>query len=330
MKQIKYFIFIMLLFFQFSHAEDPTPPAVASPTTPAKSKKYVEIEWEAVPGAVRYELEILSLKTKKLLKTFHSRTNIFKLNVKFGKYLVRSRIFDNAETASPWSETSEILIAPPPLLILNHSNPEVPIQVSKKTALAEIKIDWEAQEGVAGYKLLIETSDGKLVRDVKTNTNWARVMLPVGNYKFRAQALLPDESETEPGPYSDEFTFIGAEIDPPKISIIKKKGGMYLAQVEVSPSTALLWGQLEYLPLEGETWTTVQEFKGVPLPVIDLKKLTPGNYKITLFVKAEKYTDSKKTVLDFLVKPIRPDLEIISVEIAKAVSDKSSSASKSK
>jgi hypothetical protein len=305
MFQIKHCFFIILFISQMVYAE-------------SQSKKYVEIEWESVPGAVRYELEILNLKTKRLLKTFTSKNNMFKLNVKFGKYLVRSRVFDIADTASPWSEASEVLIAPPPLEVLTRSNPGLPIHAKKKTGLGEIKIDWEALEGVLAYKLLIETTEGQLVREVKTETNWARVLLPVGVYKFRVQAILPDESETDPGPYSDEFTFIGADIDPPKVSIIKKKGGIFLAQIEAYPEYALLWGQLEYLPLEGATWTTVQEYKGVSQPVINFYKLTPGNYKFTISARAEKYTDSKDTVLDFLVKPILPDLEKILAEINQA------------
>lgn len=285
---------------------------------PAFTKRYAEIEWDEVPDAIKYELEVYNNKTKKFIKMFSSTTHVFKLNIKLGKYLIRSRITDKFQRESPWSDLTEMTIGPPPTLITSHAPANnTPIYGNKKTGVADIPIKWNPLPFIDKYLLIVENPEGEKVQEYTTVKTEFVAQLPPGVYKFKVNAILEDGTIGDPSPLSDLYTVWGAKILPPRLSYKKDKEGNSILSMHSELRNAFVSGILEYQNLEGDSWNIVkkvenQEIKDLPLS----SDLNPGKYKVTLKSLAKGFTPSENASLEFIIKPKEKDLESIDSEIS--------------
>lgn len=282
------------------------------------TKKYVEIEWAEYPGAAVYELELYFFTSRNKIKTFSSKSNVFKLNVKMGKYLFRSRVIDEDGIGSRWSEMQEIFLEPPPTKITT-SPPKLPIEANKKTNRATFDLAWEPLEGVTQYKILAQKESGGEPKEFLSKANSAKLNLPPGDYKFTVAAILADGSQGTSSDPSELFSITGSQLEPPEIKTFKK-GQSYKFSISKEKQTDYVEGELLYMPLEGESWSVVEKIENFPKNIYSYgKKFRPGQYKMRLRSGAEGFAYSEYKVIEFLVKPSRLELEEdIPVEVATA------------
>jgi hypothetical protein len=273
------------------------------------TKRTVEIEWDEVPDATQYDLEIYDGKSKKFIKTFTSKTSVFKLNIKMGKYYFRSRIFDKFERSSDWTDMAELVIAPPPTKIKSKM-PEAPeVFANKKTGLFDLPIVWEPLPGVESYKLLLETPEGKVEKEFVIKGTSAAVKVPPGQYQMRVQAVLSDGTVGDPSEATPILSVLGAKIQAPSLQFkrIPTKGQWVSFRSELA--SAHFDGELYYKPLEGTSWAKVREFKDMKdRKIVFDHTYTPGLYLLKMVAKAKGFTPSEHGETEFLLKPIEPDL----------------------
>lgn len=293
-------------------------PLVVGADAQFDSKRYVEIEWEKIPGATKYELDLMDFKTAKTVKVFSSNTSVFRLNVRMGKYLFRSRIFDIYGTPSDWSEVAQVIIGPPPTELKGQEvgKPHEPVFANKKNGFGKLPIEWEVIEGVKGYKIIAEDHLGKVVKEFEVKSNKVNLTMGAGEYRFKIVPILPDGTLGQESLASELYTIIGAKVDPPKIMAKRKKGRSEFF-VRTSLKHAEVFGKLEYMPLEGTGWSFMQELKNLKQGAIPLlNQSEPGLYRLTLFSRAKGFLDSDPVITEYLVKPVAP--EIIQIPIAVA------------
>lgn len=69
----------------------------------------IEIEWDPIEGAKNYELHVFN-QEKKLIKKNISATNIFEIQLKPGRYLLRARVSDDRLVWGEWSDWTEFKV----------------------------------------------------------------------------------------------------------------------------------------------------------------------------------------------------------------------------
>lgn len=290
------------------------------------TKRFVEIEFEAVEGALNYDLEIYNNKTKKFIKAFSSKTSAFKLNVKMGTYLIRSRITDIYQRTSEWSELTEMVIAPPPAKLTSKA-PDLskPVFADKKTNTFSTELTWGALPGVEKYMIVAETPEGEKVAEYSSHHSNLKLDLSPGVYRFKVMAILSDGTIGEPSSPSDIYSILGAKILPPRLAFKKNNEGQAYIQVNSELKNAVLDGTLFYQPWESEVWSVVQNIENAEMADIQLdQKLTPGKYKISLKAVAKGYSSSEENSVEFIIKPKLPDIASIQDEITMALQGKDS------
>lgn len=292
------------------------------------TNKIVEIEWDLIPEAARYDLEVYDGKQKRFIKTFTSKSNIFKLNVRMGKYYFRSRIIDKFDRSSAWTEMAELLIAPPPTKIISKiPNPSV-VYADRATGKYLLRLAWEPVAGVDKFKVLVETPEGVIEKDFVVKNEWALAKIPPGQYNFRVQAVLTDGTLGEPSEPTEMLTVIGAQIQPPTLVFKKDPKEGQLVTVRTEVAKAVFDGELFYKPLEGEAWAKVKDFKGWSgRKLIFDSGYKPGQYLLQMQASAKGLTASAVRELEFVVKPSEPVLVVVPTEVVNSVADQPAKAS---
>jgi hypothetical protein len=302
MRKIRFLLVIVIISFAEALV-------ASNQATKYLTKRTVEIEWDVVPGATQYELEIYDGKNRKFIKTFSSKTNVFKLNVKMGKYYFRSRIFDRFERSSEWTDLAELLIAPPPTRILSKLPSDSLIFAGKKTGIFEHTLTWEALPGVNDYKVIVENPDGKLVNEFSIKGTSAKLKVPPGQFQFRIQAVLPDGTVGDPSEPTPVLSILGAKIRAPVISFGKHSRGGRSAFVRSELASSLFDGELFYKTLEGNDWFKVKNFYDLKDHAILFDSTyKPGLYRLKLQAKARGFTPSEYGYSEFVIKPTEGDL----------------------
>lgn len=277
------------------------------------TKRSVEIEWEEVPGASQYDLEIYDGKNKKFIKTFTSKTNIFKLNVKMGKYYFRSRILDKFERSSEWTDLAELLIAPPPTKITTKMPNEPHLFANKQTGILDFSLSWDSLPGITEYKVIMESPDGNIESEISVKGTSAVLKVPPGQHQFYVKAVLSDGTIGEKSETTSVISVLGAKIQMPVVQYKKTKDknpAIYSkATFSSELAVATFGGELYYKALEGTDWKKVKDFEDIKEhEILFDPSYIPGKYKLRLQALAVGFTPSDYREIEFVIKPIEPDL----------------------
>lgn len=287
------------------------------------SDRVVEIEWDEMPNAVRYELEIYDGKYKRFIKTFVSKTNKFRLNVKMGRYYFRSRILDRWERYSPWTELADFLISPPPSRFVSEMPSKSEVYTDKKTGRYEMELKWEPRPAIENYQLSIADPQGNVIKQMQVRGTKAKVLLPPGQYQFKIQAILLDGTIGDASAATPPLSVIGAQILPPTFEFKRNTNEGPTVLIRSELAKAELHGDLFYRPLEGNEWIKVKEFNQMKArKLVFDSTYRPGLYYLRMFASARKMSGSEYGEIEFLIKPSEPDLLVVPRETTTAVSDR--------
>lgn len=281
----------------------PIPPRFSSPSQ-FLSNRSVEIEWDEVPGAIQYDLEIYDGKYKKFIKMFSSKSNIFKLNVKMGKYFFRSRILDKFARSSEWTEMAELLIAPPPAKIKKNKVEKQQLFAEKGAGHFNYPISWEELPGISEYKVVLETPDGHQEVEAIVKGTSTTLKVPAGQHQIRVRAILSDGTLGDLSEPTSVISVLGAKIQKPTITYRQdpKLGSVALLSSELA--IAQFDGDLYYMPLEGTTWKKVKEFHDLKTKqIIFNANYIPGQYQLRIQAKSKGFTPSEFGITEFVIKP---------------------------
>lgn len=287
------------------------------------SNRAVEIEWDSVPEATQYDLEIYDGKNKKFIKTFTSKTNIFKLNIKMGKYFFRSRVLDKFDRSSDWTELAELLIAPHPTKFKNKLSEPMLLFADKTTGKYEMPIAWEPIPGIESYKISLETLEGKLANEFIVKDTSAQLKIPPGQYQLRVRAVLADGTIGDPSEPTSVLSVLGAKIQVPTLQFKKLPIIGQTVSFRSELDTARFSGELFYKPLEGNDWQLIRQFNELKERQITFdNSFKPGNYKLRLQAISKGFTPSDFGESEFVVKPLEKELKPIPEEASSGINGK--------
>lgn len=281
----------------------------------------VEIEWERVPGAKQYQLELYHLKTKKKITEFQSSGPLFKLNVRMGKYLFKSRIIDENNNPSPWSEFEELVIGPPPLSM------DLPKDVlTPKNNQLSLDVSWniKSPKGLKGWRQLVKNQKGEVVsEDFLKGEGLISVkqrFLP-GEYQVTLVPQLPD------GEWGDEQNFnfkVGsASLNKGSLALDAAKESLVVDKNNELDGIVTEY-RIFYRGLGGRDWQVSRSGVVDSSGRIEYASWPPGEYRAEVKNKRAGFMDSINAEMSWIKKPTLKDMNDISLALdgmAKEITD---------
>lgn len=193
--------------------------AQETPTdTPAldKKRRLTNFEWDPMPGAKSYEIEIKPKKGDGKPYLFNVSTTAWNGDLKPGKYTMRLRSKDHRGVPGEWSGAEEFTVKLQPIeLIFPKENSEVN---SGESDTADVDFSWEESPYAKSYDVIIKDASGKILSSTTETSNKFSIKLPVAA-KYSWTVIGTDEFN-EKGQSSDspsQFTLLGKQLDLPRI-----------------------------------------------------------------------------------------------------------------
>lgn len=147
--------------------------------------KKVSLEWKAMPGATKYELQVLNGETAVFKQTLEDTR--WKGDLGFGIYSYQLRAIDAAGRGGRWTEARNLVVTPPPPKL------EPPAEGNKVELFdpkAPTHLKWAPVEGVKNYALEV-MRDGKPVYTGVVNGNEMELPgLGTGDYTWKVAGIL--------------------------------------------------------------------------------------------------------------------------------------------
>lgn len=311
-------IFLCFLFSTLSFL------AYASEVKNSKRLTSVEVQWEEEKNISKYQVQIFNSKNK-FIKSFESKTSLFKFKSTSGKIKLKGRYVDNYGNIGPWSSFIEIDV-PPDSVKFNFPSETgeslIKAQASNQTLRGKVNLAWPSATQAKKYKLRIYDSDKKLIKELVTDNLTEKIELETGVYQFSITALGNDlipSKET----YSPQKIMIGAaQLNQPKFEIVKDKNSTTVFLIKIPQENweskkSSIYGELEYSKHFSDQWAVVKSFKSIKDKTWSYQKikkenhLIPGKYRISLWLSKKDWIDSEKFKYEFIIKPTQSELENI-------------------
>lgn len=220
----------------------------------AESLKQVTIEWEALPNAKLYDVEITPLFGPAEISATDKPewTGLLKP----GRYQMRIRARDSRKVPGKWSAFESFEVQLEQVALLEPSNKQI-----KKVEHAEagpVKFVWTPVEGAENYLFTIQSADGKMGQAQIVTENELTLVLPVANkYTWKVQALGQEDLFGQESPLFS-LTVLGKKLESPKILEEKTLGGVMWSKSEFAESYDFILAKKD--PKTGK-WKTVKKGK---------------------------------------------------------------------
>jgi hypothetical protein len=259
-----------------------------------------ELEWEPVPGAKSYEIEILDEKTSKA-NTFKTQESLWTGSLTPGDYLMKVRGLDKRGVPGEWSESQQFKVHLADLVRI------APVAGSKlETNLDETyetNFKWSPVPGAADYQVIIQSADGKVNRTENTKESEIKIELPVAmDYQWQVTARNGEHALDPETIRFEKFTLIGKQVATPKIT--KPENEFVRSMTWEAPEKVEIFKyKLEKQDPANQTWAVVdQNMKYTKNKIAFDKKWSGGDYRLTVQAFSKKRVDSKASEVKFKVR----------------------------
>ncbi len=169
-------------------------------------RRNVEVEWEAVEGATKYEVQILRKEEKKGKPLrFKTKDPSWSATIKPGDYLMSIRSFDDREVPGEWSPESELTVKLPGI-IANFPEANATVQ-STNAATQTLNFRWESVPGAVKYKFKARTGSGSWTVEKEMEKPAFETSVPVGGF-VNWEVVAVDEKGDEGDKWDAPLTFV--------------------------------------------------------------------------------------------------------------------------
>lgn len=187
-------------------------------TPAAPFRRQVSFEWEAIPGAYAYEIELRPIKVTGESKTFkfNSATNNWSGNLAPGLYQLRLKSKDQRGVGGEWSKPEEFQVKLEGLKVVSPLTEKV---TALQPEMTNLNFQWEPLGGAISYQLTIFNEDGSvhLIQEIKTN-QFSAPLKVAKNYTWSLDARSVDGLGSEE-PIKRKLQLYGPKLDAPTIEV---------------------------------------------------------------------------------------------------------------
>lgn len=259
-----------------------------------------ELEWESVPGAKSYEIEILDERSSKA-NTYKTQEPLWIGALTPGDYLMKVRGLDKRGVPGVWSEPQQFKVHLADLVRV------APVAGSKLETNVdesyEMSFKWAAVPGAADYQVMVQSADGKTNKVESTKETGLKIELPVAmDYQWQVTARNGEHSLDPETIHFEKFTLVGKQVATPKI--IKPENEFVRSMTWETPEKVEIFKyKLEKQDPTNQSWSVVdQNMKYTKNNITFDKKWSGGEYRLTVQAFSKKRVDSKASVVKFKVR----------------------------
>jgi hypothetical protein len=261
----------------------------------SQESRWIDIEWEEVPSAINYEVELYEGEGEKLTPRgrYKVETPSWSNAVAPGKYSLRIRSLDKRGVPGEWSDYI-------PVKVRLH-NPKL-FQPGQSAQVKDPQVDfeWSDIEGAAIYQLIVKNDKDKIlhnttVKDVRTTL----YLEELGTYSWTVYALEegePQRSEDDLIPsHFRTFVRVGGELESPHVNVtVGDKITIEWQKVREAKQY-----ELDYLPPVNSDKSRRFKLTGSSF-AFPPARLREGLTTISIKSTAPGYPDSVKTIVQLL------------------------------
>jgi hypothetical protein len=290
---VKIFFLNLILIFTLLSSQD----ILAQVESLTPLQKNVDMEWEAIPGAKSYDIELKKDATEPIL--IKAEKSAWSGPVAPGIYKMRMRARDDRGVPGPWSDPDEFkvalakakLISPKPQDKVDGVNdPESPVELV-----------WTPILGAQSYEVEIKAEKGEFkIAKVVSESRLSINLAVCAGYSWKVTAKgqgLDSVSETE-----EHFVLLGAKIQNPRI---QKPASTFVRSIKwsVPKHTSSFAYLLSRFNSESKSWEKVaNQLDARENNLVIDPKWQGGKYKLALKAKGNLRQSSDKVELDFTVR----------------------------
>ncbi len=290
----------LLFFFSIFLLADLVMVSVAAanqlPSDGTRYRRHVEFEWEAVPGALTYDLEIQ--KSGKILK-FTTGLSRWEGSLVPGLYKMRIRAKDQRGVPADWSPPEDFKVSLEPATLTAPKNEEQIL--SQEIEQTKIKFVWLPVPAAENYLFQISSEDGSFKRIETVRDPDLELRLPVAKkYKWNVIAnglSLQSDSVTDA-----TFSLLGANILSPNL---EKPETEFVRELKwkPAPNAASYDCSLQKWNAKAKVWEQVEKKENLTDTFWNFSPDHPGGrYRFLVQAKADLRGPSSITHVDFKAK----------------------------
>lgn len=266
---------------------------------PAKVRRNVEVEWDAIEGAISYEVQVIRKDdAKKKSQKFKMKEPFWSATIKPGIYTMQIRSYDDRGVPGDWSPASEMVVKLPAIITLNPEPNSV--VTSKEESNQEIAFRWEAVPGAVKYKVSARTASGSWSAEKEVSEPLWEVSVPVGGFvNWEVTAIDEKDDDGDKWDAPQTFELRGPALKKPTID---KPMSAYIKEVKwTAPSYAKNYlYDLQYKNPKTKKWEAVEKKTDHPGNVLALDTSRPtGKYRLQVQAMGEHRAASPVAKLEF-------------------------------
>ncbi len=292
----------------------------------ANKERTVEFEWDAIPGALKYDIEVYTkggVSTENRVLSAKSSSSKWEGNLPPGKFLIRLRSRDHRGVPGNWSAPVTLNVYLENIKIIA---PENHIEVGGAVeGVQEITFQWKEVKAAKYYQFELTSDDNTVHIQREIDRTELKLTLPVKNhYTWKIAATdkaIKGPAGSTPDPTTDEdlkaelesvnktdsitisdFTLLGATLAAPKLNPLKNEYVRELSWEPIPQAESYDLTLVRHDPLK-KNWTPTYQNDHLTLSKIAFETNWPGgNYQIRLQARAKSTKPSVKANYSFKVK----------------------------
>ncbi|MDD4976538.1 MAG: hypothetical protein PHY93_19435, partial [Bacteriovorax sp.] len=319
---MKKYIYLILFYTQISFA-----------TVNDQPTRWIDLEWDEVPGAKGYDIELSEVIDQKEFSRglFHTDTPHWAKEANPGKYNVKIRALDNRKVPGPWGETIPVVIRLVSPQLIRPLDNEI-LTTSEMNDLS-ITFQWGHVPGAIFYQLIVFNSKNIAVLDEVTKDIEVKYKISnIDNYKWYVLPMFAPEEKKAPEEFlanlssnllankaeflkEKKFAIKGQMLKAPviEVEVIKKRGFLFRwNEVFRADNYSFEVFKVDELD-EGKSLRKILNGTSSKRQIaIGKDKLPDGKYVIAIKAISHNYQDSENARV--IIKSDKDHLEIISNE----------------
>lgn len=261
----------------------------------ALEERWINFDWEPVPGANSYEIELLQEIDGKILSNGIFKTELPEWNkpVAPGKYFVKIRTLDKRNVGGDWSERLPISIrsAPP---TLEYPQYEESIEILKNVNYIQ-KFSWKPSSTNAYYKFQLYNSDNKIIHsEITEQTDLSYPINTTGLYFWNVSVLNSKYDETEQGLKKHPFSISYGKLSATDFRIENTAKNVLIVWSKIKNAEKY---QINFSRQEGDLSFKAIVSKEILTNKISIpkNKISNGTYRFTAKARGNGYADSDES-----------------------------------
>ncbi|MEY4616426.1 MAG: hypothetical protein RJB66_1386 [Pseudomonadota bacterium] len=299
----KYTLSLCFLGFSiFAFSAEPSSSNSQSKTKSETSRRLTEFEWDPIPKAKSYEIELRPMTKsgeKKDPFRFKVQETRWKGELKPGEYKMRLRSLDRRGVPGEWSAAENFYVKLYAPQVVSPSSNEIITTDENETF--DLPLEWLPQSEASIFKVHIEDEGKTFTKDFDVQENKSKVPVPVAR-RFKWSIIGFDKLGKEGELFGEPilFTVLGKQLDTPTIT---KPKNAFVRQLEWGPvNYAENYSYELYSRGPGRKWQSVIKEDNVSKTQIPFpQEWKGGEYKLSVSAHGKLRTSSKTKSLIFKV-----------------------------